>query len=196
MGRRKGVKNHAVPHHIVYKQDSPVKKGQLYRVKYGLVWLVRRAENGQSVVVDELSTDDYFGYEALCDETYHTEARQMLVAGTVEVVSWQGLSSSIKSEINKKIIRRLTQSQWPERVLYVHGDVASRLYTYLTRLVQQKLGVCVGRSTEIYIPRHKDLALLLATTRETIHASLKKLRQQNLIKIKNSTTVVLPLFPG
>lgn len=191
MGRRLGGRNHAVPYDVVYEQNAPVAEQKLYRVVKGVVWLVRTGEDGSAVVVDEVYPGGYFGQETLCAGFYRTEARQMFPDGIVEEVLWPELSRSEQRAVHRDIADRLANNRWPERVL--SGKIRERLLSYLTSLAEKGLGKKVGRSTEVFLPRHEDLALVLASTRETITMALGELRRRQLVSVKDANTFVIPV---
>ena len=181
---------------IYFSEDD---SSHVYLISEGQVRIGYYTEDGKEVINAILQKGEIFGEEGLTGvdkRKYFAQAMDASVSVCPLTVSdMEGLMEGNK-EFSFKILRiiglRLVKAERRIASL-VHKDARTRIVDYLQDLAEER-GKKVG--DEILIQsffKHKDIASLTATSRQTVTTVLNELREANIINFNRQRLLIRDL---
>lgn len=182
---------------FIYLQEDNAR--HVFLVAGGKVKIGAYSDNGEETIKTILSKGDLFGELALIGEDKRTDFAQSLDDKTticmLPVESMQELIKDHKT-LSLKIFKLMgARIKKLERKIesLVFKDSRSRIIEFLKDMAEEK-GVKVGTETMIRSNlTHKDIAMLTATSRQTVTTTFNELRNQNLINFNRKQILIRDL---
>jgi len=179
---------------IIYFQGSA--DDRLYLVKEGAVKLTRLAPKGNEIILDIVGAGTIFGEMGADDGFERNESAYALedcVVCSIKREDFQRVINSIPGFSNK-----VTRMKAPNG-----RTIENKLIDLLYRTVEQRLAITLlrldgefgepherGRVIMLKLT-HNDLADLVASTRETVTASLSRLKEKGLVEYDGKHVVLV-----
>lgn len=179
---------------IFYKQgDEPI---GLFLIKHGQVKLYRQSQE-KAQILALLSHGDTFGADANCGRNPHSTFAEALSNGSAIFLSAIEVGYMIHQCPDfSLLLLHLVSTELQQFTTLVHSlafrDVTSRLAQVILKQVnlQQKR----PQHNQIILERNlsqQDLADLVGTAREVIYRTLKKLQQEQLLRLTSAEIQIL-----
>lgn len=170
---------------VIYAQND--KATYLYRVKRGMVKMIKINENGDQIIKDILVEGEIFGeWESLINPDYHYKT--MVISMDSNTIISSIRLNQLNEQIRQKAFislspifldRKNKQENRFENLL--KRDSTYRVKKQLTYL-GKKAGRRVGDETLLKISlSHKDLASFTDTSRQTVTTILNEMRKEGKI---------------
>lgn len=171
-------------HQYIYAEGDSA--DEIYFIEDGLVMITKLMADGREVGIMLLSDNNMFGHcEVLSGINREYQAMALTNCKICAVKSKIFLNGMTDSNEFSMAIAQLQNENIRQSGRHIstisHCDVTSRLLNTLNDIVKS-----MGRkgSDHTYIrpcPTHQDLAIMIASTRETVSSIMGKLRKQKII---------------
>ncbi len=182
---------------FIYLQEDSAR--HVYLVASGKVKIGAYSDNGEETIKTILAKGDLFGELALVGENKRTDFAQSLDdKTTICLLPVESLQELIKDHktLSLKIFKLMgARIKKLERKIesLVFKDSRSRIIDFLREMAEEK-GVKVGTETMIRSNlTHKDIAMLTATSRQTVTTTFNELRNQNVINFNRKQILIRDL---
>ena len=180
----------------IYLQGSPARN--VYILKKGVVKINRLTSRGKEIILDIIREGSIFGEMALAEPDEMNESAEAIE---------DGLLCAIKLEDFERVIQKMpTLSMRVTREIgFRRHRVENKLVDLLFRTVEQRFAkTLLSLVDDFGIPHadgfllkirltHKDYAALIASTRETVTATVNSLKSKGLIGIDGKYLVIRSL---
>ncbi len=178
---------------------SEEKSSHVYLIQKGQIKIGAYTEEGKEVVKAILQKGEIFGEQALSGETnrkYFAQAMDNDVAVCPLTLSDMEELMKENKEFSFKIFRilgfRLMKAERKIESL-MNKDARTRIIDYLYDLAEER-GQKVGDETLVkHFFKHKDIASLTATSRQTVTTVLNELRDKNVINFDRKRLLIRDL---
>lgn len=161
----------------------------LYIVNSGQIKIYRLSKSGKEQVIRILNTGDFSGEMDLFHASYHRNYAQAMVDTEICEIKKEDFNEFLKKypEITlrflSEIARRLESAE-NQSFEITTGSVEERLATYLLESYQSQNSFMINLNM-----MKKDLASYLGTTPETLSRTLRKMEDDQLIRIIGSRQI-------
>lgn len=171
-------------HCYLYLESEPA--DTVYILEYGMIMLTKLLPNGQEVGIIMLTGKNFFGHCEVLSEANREHQAMALTECKIWAISAQAFLEQTKASSEFALALAKLQN---ERLRHVEqhiraitqDNVSRRLTTTLLEIAVSN-GCDSGKNASIKpCPTHQDLAVMIASTRETVSAIMSKLRKQNII---------------
>ena len=178
---------------------SEEKSSHVYLIQSGQIKIGTYTEDGKEVVKAILQKGEIFGEQALSGEEHRKYFAQAMDSEvSVCPLSLTDMEDLMKGdqEFSFKIFRilgfRLMKAERKIESL-MNKDARTRIIDYLYDLAEER-GEKVGEETLVkYFFKHKDIASLTATSRQTVTTILNELRDKNVINFDRKRLLIRDL---
>ena len=182
-----------------YIYFSDEKSSHIYLIQSGQIKIGTYTEDGKEVVKAILQKGEIFGEQALSGEEKRKHfAQAMDHQVSVCPLTLQDMQELMKEdkEFSFKIFRilglRLVKAERKIESL-INKDARTRIVEYLIDLAEER-GQKVGDETLVkHFFKHKDIASLTATSRQTVTTVLNELREKNVINFDRKRLLIRDL---
>lgn len=182
---------------FIYFSDEV--SSHIYLVQSGRIKIGTYTEDGKEVVKAILQKGEIFGEQALTGEERRTDFAQAMDSNvSVCPLTLDDMEALMKEnkDFSFKIFRiiglRLKKAERKITSL-VHKDARTRIVDYLLDLAEER-GQKVGTETLVKnFFKHKDIASLTATSRQTVTTVLNELRDKNIINFDRKRLLIRDL---
>ncbi len=167
---------------------------RFYIVVEGQIKIYKISSSGQVKTFDYLSDGDFFGEMALLEKNKRSAYALALEDTRLYVITHINFQKFLISKprilltISKTLSARLRNAD-KEIEMFAFHKVKDRLVMCLVAEADRQKTVKGGKDIEIGIT-HQELSELVGTAREVISRNLKELKEEKLIKIKNSNIII------
>jgi len=167
----------------IYLEEDP--SDNVYILEQGMVMLTKLLPNGQEVGIVLLAGENMFGQ---CEVLSHLRREHQAMALTTcklravrsdYFLKETECSNKFSLELAKLQNERLRRVEKHIGIISQH-NIAKRLSSTLLSIVDSA-GSVHNRLIISPCPTHQDLAIMIASTRETVSTIMGKLRQKNII---------------
>ena len=177
----------------IYLQGAPA--SHVYILKKGVVKINRLTSQGREIILDIIREGSIFGEMALADPDEMNESAEAIE---------DGLICAMKAEDFERLIQKMpTLSRRVTRMIGSRRHrIENKLVDLLFRTVEQRFAkTLLSLVDDFGIPhddgfllkirlRHKDYAALIASTRETVTATVNNLKHKGVIGIEDKYLVI------
>ncbi|MBE6090014.1 MAG: Crp/Fnr family transcriptional regulator [Clostridium beijerinckii] len=168
----------------------------LYFINEGKIKLYKYTKDGKEQILHILSEGDFFGeLELIKPSKYGFNSKAIEDAKICTLTKEEMKDIMMKNpEIGIKVLETVGERLSKVENLVQNlatNDVDSRM-AYLIIELMEKYGENVGGNISVKLPiSREDMANYIGVTRETISRKLKKLEDENLIKIIGTKTIII-----
>ncbi|WP_026889001.1 Crp/Fnr family transcriptional regulator [Clostridium beijerinckii] len=168
----------------------------LYFINEGKIKLYKYTKDGKEQILHILSEGDFFGeLELIKPSKYGFNSKAIEDAKICTLTKEEMKDIMMKNpEIGIKVLETVGERLSKVENLVQNlatNDVDSRM-AYLIIELKEKYGENVGGNISVKSPiSREDMANYIGVTRETISRKLKKLEDENLIKIMGTKTIII-----
>jgi CRP-like cAMP-binding protein len=180
----------------IYLQGSPAR--YVYILKKGVVKINRFTSLGKEIILEIIKGGSIFGATGLAEPNEMNESAEAIE---------DGLICAMKAEDFERLIQKMpTLSRRVTRMIGSRRHrIENKLVDLLFRTVEQRFAkTLLSLVDDFGIPhdagfllkirlRHKDYAALIASTRETITATVNSLKSKGLLSIEDKYVVIRSL---
>ncbi len=161
----------------------------LYRVREGLIRIIRTTPEGRLMTLRHVMPGDFFGEEALSDST-RLEVAEALTNAEVETIDPTAIDFVDLQTVTHSMSKQMQRLMDYEYHLQT-GDLRQRVARYLIQLAQTPLAVQNDAGHMMVSATHELLAEGTSSTRESVSKIITDLRNENLIASGYRSIVLL-----
>ncbi len=180
----------------IYLQGAPA--SHVYILKKGVVKINRLTSQGREIILDIIREGSIFGEMALADPDEMNESAEAIEDGVI---------CAMKTEDMERFIQKMPilSVQVTRMFGFRRYSIENKLVELLFRTVEQRFAKTLMSLVDDFgIPHadgillnirltHKDYAALVASTRETVTATVNNLKHKGLIGIEDKYLVIKSL---
>lgn len=168
----------------------------VYILEQGMIMLTKLLPNGQEVGIILLTGRNFFGHCEVLSATQREHQAMALTECNIWAVSAQMFLQETKESNEFALaLARLQNERLRHVERHIHSitqnNVAKRLATTLLEIAHSNGCVSEDDAHISPCPTHQDLAVMIASTRETVSAIMSKLRKENLIAFNRKEIRIL-----
>lgn len=180
----------------IYLQGAPA--SNVYILKKGVVKINRLTSQGREIILDIIREGSIFGEMALADPDEMNESAEAIEDGVI---------CAMKTEDMERFIQKMPilSVRVSQMMGFRRYSIENKLVELLFRTVEQRFAKTLMSLVDDFgIPHadgillnirltHKDYAALVASTRETVTATVNNLKHKGLIGIEDKYLVIKSL---
>lgn len=182
-----------------YKKKQPIytegnHPNRLYYVQKGKIKTCKTNDAGKELTVGLFNEGDFFGYNALLEETVYKETAEAIEDSEVAIIPKEDFENLLHSnrEVTHKFIKMLAKN-----VTEKENQLLGLAYNSLRKRVADALLALQAKyksesqdKFSIHISR-EDLANIAGTATESLIRTLSDFKSENLIEIKDGNIIIL-----
>ncbi len=182
-----------------YKKKQPIytegnHPNRLYYVQKGKVKTCKTNDAGKELTVGLFNEGDFFGYNALLEETVYKETAEAIEDSDVSIIPKEDFENLLHSnkEVTHKFIKLLAKN-----VTEKENQLLGLAYNSLRKRVADALLTLQDKYQKesqdkfsIHISR-EDLANIAGTATESLIRTLSDFKSENLIEIKDGNIIIM-----
>lgn len=177
---------------IIYSEGQHPNK--LYFIESGKVKIYKSSETGKELIINLLSTGDFFGYASLIENKIYEEFAETLEESSIRVIPRKEFEELISNnhEIALKVIKLLANNineKEQQLVALAYHSLRKRVADALLTL-KKKYDSEKKEHFSIAISR-EDLANIAGTATESLIRTLSDFKSEKLIEIKEGKITIL-----
>ncbi len=161
----------------------------IYRVKTGLIRVIRTTPEGRLMTLRHVMPGDFFGEEALVNSN-RLEVAEALTNAEIEAIDPTAIDFMDLQTVTHSMSRQMQRLMDYEYHLQT-GDLRQRVARYLIQLAQTPLAVQNDAGHMMVSATHELLAEGTSSTRESVSKIITDLRNENLIASGYRSIVLL-----
>jgi CRP-like cAMP-binding protein len=180
----------------IYLQGTPARN--VYILKKGVVKINRLTSQGKEIILDIIKKGSIFGDMALAEPDEMNESAEAIEDGVICGLNGEDFERLIQKmpTLSKRVTRMIGSRRY---------RVENKLVDLLFRTVEQRFAkTLLSLVDDFGIPHddgfllkirltHKDYAALIASTRETVTATVNSLKSRGLIGIEDKYLIIRSL---
>ena len=182
-----------------YKKKQPVYSegnhpNRLYYIEKGKVKTCKTNDAGKELTVGLFNEGDFFGYNALLEETVYKETAEAIEDSDIAIIPKEDFENLLRSnrEVMHKFIKLLAKNvtEKENQLLgLAYNSLRKRVADALLTL-QEKYRKENQEKFSIHISR-EDLANIAGTATESLIRTLSDFKNENLIEIKDGNIIII-----
>jgi CRP/FNR family cyclic AMP-dependent transcriptional regulator len=167
---------------------------KLYYLQKGKVKTFKMNDAGKELTVGLFNEGDFFGYNALLEETVYKESAETIEETEIAIIPKEDFENLLQSnrEVTNKFIKLLAKNvtEKENQLLgLAYNSLRKRVADALLTL-QEKYQPEQKENFSIHISR-EDLANIAGTATESLIRTLSDFKSENLVEIKNGNITII-----
>lgn len=183
--------NHYKKKQTIYTEGNH--PSRLYFIQKGKIKTSKTNDNGKELTIGLYNEGDFFGYNALLEQTVYKETAEAMEDSEVAIVPKEDFENLLHSniEVTHKFIKLLAKNvtEKENQLLgLAYNSLRKRVADALLTL-QQKYQGTQQEKFSMYISR-EDLANIAGTATESLIRTLSDFKNEHLIEIKGGNIII------
>ncbi len=184
--------NHYKKKQAIYTEGNH--PGRLYYIQKGKVKTYKINDIGKELTVGLFNEGDFFGYNALLEETVYKESAEAIEEAEIAVIPREEFENLLRYhwDATQKFIKLLAKNVTERETQLLglaYNSLRKRVADALL-VLQQKYQTQQKENFSIHIAR-EDLANIAGTATESLIRTLSDFKNENLVEIKNGHITII-----